>query len=125
VDNNFENLAIASELAIELRKAIDHFPPEEKFVLVSFIRDEMLSVIENLALGTARYHPIDQYRYLVRASKSLELLHSRFAICRTTGYICKEDMKLIEWKHDVLRTHLTEMITAQAGIVQNLQLFFR
>lgn len=83
-------LEAACALAMEIERTTISFPDDEKVVLAPAMRDEMLSVLENIALGMAPFHPIDRIRFLARAMNHLDYLHGQLVLCKTT--------KIVDWK---------------------------
>jgi four helix bundle protein len=98
-------LEAASALALEIERTTISFPPDEKLVLAPAIRDEMLSILENIALGMAPFHPIDRIRFLARATQHLDYLHGQLVLCKTT--------KILDWKTQDKLTEIERILREQ------------
>jgi hypothetical protein len=103
-------LTAASKLVIELRRLTNVLPPEEDFMLVPVMRDEVLGILENIALGSAGFNPVDRYRFLMAAKHYIDSLHSRIVLCRATGLFTKSDCSLLESRQEILKGYLIENI---------------
>lgn len=84
---------IVWQLAIELIKKIykvtKDFPREEKYALISQIRDAALSVAANIAEGFGRYHFKDNIKFLYNARGSLYEVQSFIIIACELKYLNK------------------------------------
>ena len=100
----------AYQLAREFRKAmygVARRPPDfEKFGLASQIRRAALSLTNNIAEGHARYHFLDQLKFLLQARGSLEELIDDLNVCFDEKYLPPSDieaLKQLGWRvHNVI-----------------------
>ena len=96
----------ATELAVDIIRLTNKFPPEERFVLTKNLRDLALTVLEFTALGMARFDIPHRYNFLAQAMKSLVELNSQCMLCRTMRYITIEDHAEIVKSMKLLRKQL-------------------
>ncbi len=92
----------AAELTLAVNEEIAAFPEEERYVMVPMIRDSALSVLENSALGMARFEVPYRYALLTRALTSLNELSSHFVVCKRVGLVSQQE-------HDALKQKAESM----------------
>jgi len=92
----FEELDIWKEsinYASRIYKIIESFPAEEKFGLVTQLRNAVISISLNIAEGSGRYHNKDFIRFLQIAISSLYEVVSGLFIAKNERYINDNDFK--------------------------------
>jgi len=92
----FEELDIWKEsinYASRIYKITESFPSEEKFGLVTQLRNAVISISLNIAEGSGRYHNKDFIRFLQIAISSLYEVVSGFFIAKNERYINDNDFK--------------------------------
>jgi len=85
----FEQLEVwqaAHKLVLDVYKATQTFPREEKFGLVSQMRRAAVSVPANIAEGFKRRGRADKVHFYNIAQASLEELRYYLILCRDLGY---------------------------------------
>jgi four helix bundle protein len=91
----FEKLQVwqeARSLTVSMYHLTTHFPPEEKFGMVSQIRRASLSIASNIAEGSARKSAKDQANFYQMAySGAIESLN-QFIISFDLGYVTSEQL---------------------------------
>jgi hypothetical protein len=113
-------LAMAAQISTEIRRLTLHMPPDEDFMMVPILRDEAFGLIENLAMGSAGYHPVDRFRFYVRARKNLDQLNAKLVVCRATGLLCRADTATIDAKSKTLKQYMDSMIIALKNEIQKM-----
>ena len=116
---SYKLVIIASELALQLRRIIHLFPQDENY-LHDIIRDDMFTVVEYVALASAGYHPIDQFRFFMRAKKHLENLRGHTVLCRAANLMSQGQCKDFDRLYGILRAKLIYQIEALQRAIQNL-----
>ncbi len=96
----------AADLANTIFRLTDKFPKEEKYILVPVLRDKSLAIIENVALGMARFNPSYRLIFLTRALKVLNELESQFVICKTLSVVTPADYNELKESAESLRNML-------------------
>ncbi|RKX65400.1 MAG: hypothetical protein DRP41_03200 [Thermodesulfobacteriota bacterium] len=92
----FEELDIWKEsinYASRIYKITESFPAEEKFGLVTQLRNAVISISLNIAEGSGRYHNKDFIRFLQIAISSLYEVVSGLFIAKNERYINDNDFK--------------------------------
>jgi len=92
----FEELDIWKEsinYASRIYKITESFPSEEKFGLVTQLRNAVISISLNIAEGSGRYHNKDFIRFLQIAISSLYEVVSGLFIAKNERYINDNDFK--------------------------------
>jgi len=92
----FEELDIWKEsinYASRIYKITESFPAEEKFGLVTQLRNAVISISLNIAEGSGRYHNNDFIRFLQIAISSLYEVVSGLFIAKNERYINDNDFK--------------------------------
>ena len=89
---------LADELAVLIYRVTARFPREEIYGLTSQIRRGVISVPSNIVEGCARDSQAEFLRFLVIAFGSLRELHYQIGLANRLGFLCKEDLSLIEPK---------------------------
>ena len=109
-DNMLEVVRTAGELAVDVNILTAKFPPEDQHVMVPILRDHALTVIEQIALGTAQYRSDYRLNLLRGAITSLKGLSSRLALCRSIGLVPTDKHALLDHKISTLSKLLAEAI---------------
>ena len=94
----FEELDIWKEsinYASRIYKITESFPAEEKFGLVTQLRNAVISISLNIAEGSGRYHNKDFIRFLQIAISSLYEVVSGLFIAKNERYINDNDFKSV------------------------------
>ena len=92
---SFEKLDVwveARKWVTWIYKVTSNFPPEEKFGLTSQIRRAAVSVVSNLAEGSARKSPKDQAHYYQIAYSSLIEVLNQLIISGDLKFITDEEL---------------------------------
>jgi len=114
---SFEKLDVwveARQWVAWIYKLTKKFPPEEKFGLTSQIRRASVSVVSNLAEGSARKSPKDQAHYYQMAYSSLiEVLNQ---------LIISNDLKFITGEELAEGRGIIENISLKIAALRNAQL---
>lgn len=86
----FEDLEVY-QAAREFRKAMyrvaKRLPQEEKFGLTSQILRAAVSLTNNIAEGHARFHFLEQIKFMLQSRGSLEELLDDLNVCADEGYL--------------------------------------
>lgn len=87
---NFEKLEawqLSRKLVVKLYKATAEFPSDEKYGIVSQIRRAAISVCSNLAEGSSRSGPKEQFRFYNMSYGSLIEILNQLIISNDLGWI--------------------------------------
>ncbi len=104
----------ARQLAGDVYRLSQAFPPEERFGLTSQIRRSSISVAGNIAEGFSRNSPKDKSQFYMIALGSLTETLSHGYIAYDLKYISEEKLRLLEQK----TTDLHKMIN---GLIKSAQ----
>jgi len=96
----------AAELVDQVYGITRNFPKEEEFVTVPILRDHALNVLENAALGMARFELSYRYIYLTRATMSLVELQKHLTLCKSFALMSPEDYNELVTALLVLKSQL-------------------
>ena len=77
----------AVDFVVEIYKATESFPREEKFGLTSQVRRAAVSVPANIAEGAARRSPKEFTHFISNAQGSASELETELLIARRLGYL--------------------------------------
>jgi four helix bundle protein len=80
----------AHRLTLQTYRVTAHYPPEEKYGLVSQMRRAAVSVVANITEGTKRKTVADRRHFHVIADGSLEELKYYFLLSTELGYISEQ-----------------------------------
>ncbi len=113
---SFEKLEVwqmARKLTLNVYRVTAHYPPEEKYSLVSQLRRAALSVCANLAEGSSRYTAKDQSRFTTIAYSSLLELLNHQIISADLGFLPENE--LLTFRKDIqsLSVKLINLKTSQ------------
>jgi four helix bundle protein len=91
---NFKELKIwqkGLEIAVEVYKLTQHFPPSERFGLTSQITRAAVSISSNIAEGSSRKSEKDYYRFIEIALGSIYELETQILLSKMIGYADKDE----------------------------------
>jgi four helix bundle protein len=109
-----EAWSLAMDFVVEVYRATEMFPKEEKFGLTSQIRRAAVSIPANIAEGAARRSDKEFIHFLSNAQGSASELDTELMIAQRLGYIT--DGRIIE-----LRTSLDKIGRLITGLSQHLK----
>ena len=118
---SFEDLQVwqkAHELALYIYKITAHFPPEEKYGLVSQMRRAAVSVPANIVEGFQKIGLRDSLNFYNIADASLEELRYEARLSRDLKYLNKEEFEVANAKMEEVSKMLNSWIKSQ---LQNKQ----
>ncbi len=75
------------DLVVEIYKATENFPKEEKYGLSSQIRRAAVSIPTNIAEGAGRQYEKEFVRFISNAQGSASELETELIIARRLGYL--------------------------------------
>ena len=87
---------MADEVAVLVYRVTAGFPKEELYGLTSQMRRSAVSVPSNIVEGCARDSQADYLRFLHMAFGSLRELRYQIGLSKRLGFLCNEDLSLIE-----------------------------
>lgn len=92
---------LGMDIAVDVYKLTEHFPPEERFGLVSQMRKSGVSIPSNVAEGAARKSKKEFVNFLHISSGSLAELDTQLELAKRLEFVDGEtfnrlDEKLIE-----------------------------
>lgn len=90
------------ELLMQVYKLTAKFPSEEKFGLVSQLKNSANSVIANIAEAHGRYHLKDKIRILYQARGELEETRSHILVAKEQGYISPKEAAILDDEYNGL-----------------------
>ncbi len=112
---NYRDL-IVWQAAIRLAKAVyiltNKFPKQEMYALGDQIRRAVVSVPSNIAEGQARKAPADFRRFLHIALGSLAEVDTQLVLAQEFGYLCNEDVEVVEPQIQELRMKLYALVNS-------------
>ncbi|MFH1670891.1 MAG: four helix bundle protein [Patescibacteria group bacterium] len=86
----------AHQLCLRIYKAVQQFPPDERYGLTKQMRSSAQSVPTNIAEGNGRRTKKDKAHFLIIAISSLDELHYQCLLARDLGYITNDLFKDLE-----------------------------
>ena len=89
---------MADEVVVLVYQVTTGFPKEEMYGLTSQMRRAAVSVPSNIVEGCARDSQADYLRFLTMAFGSLRDLHYQVGLSKRLGFLCNQDMDMIEPK---------------------------
>jgi four helix bundle protein len=92
----------AIEFVLEVYKATESFPKEEKFGLTSQVRRAAVSVPANLAEGAARSSRKEFAHFISNAQGSASEVETELLIAYRLGYLSEAKYSLLRGAHDDL-----------------------
>ncbi len=104
--NMLQIVRTAAELVDQVNVLTRNFPPEEEYVTVPLLRDHALNILENSALGMARFDVSYRYIYLTRAVMSLNELQKHLTLCKSFALMSPEDFNELVVASTVLKSQL-------------------
>lgn len=90
------------ELLMHIYRLTANFPSEEKFGLISQLRNSANAVIANIAEACGRYHLKDKIRILYQTRGELEETRSHILVAKERGYIPKNEAKNLDDEYNGL-----------------------
>ncbi|MCI0356403.1 MAG: four helix bundle protein [Acidobacteria bacterium] len=81
----------AMALVVQIYRATQAFPTEERYGLTSQLRRAAVSIPSNIAEGKGRYSSGDTIHFMVQARGSLLEVETQVLIARTLGYLSDQD----------------------------------
>ena len=109
-----EAWSLAIDFVIQIYRATDAFPKEEKFGLTSQLRRAAVSVPANIAEGAARNSEKEFIHFLSNAQGSASELDTELIIANRLGYV--DDEKIAE-----LQVKLEKIGRLITGLSQHLK----
>ena len=103
---DFQVYKDAKKLRRTVLKFLQKFPSEEKYRLVDQIHRSCLSIILNIAEGSAKKSDKDFARFLEMGIASTSELIAAFDVALEDGIITQEDMSLIEVEAEIVAKQL-------------------
>jgi four helix bundle protein len=97
-NNGFKDLEVwqyAKNLAVEVYKITESFPPKEQFGLTNQIRRCSVSISSNISEGSARGSNADFARFLSISLGSIAELENQLIIAKEIGYLTNESFDLL------------------------------
>jgi four helix bundle protein len=107
---------LSMEIAEEMYRVTDSFPPSEKFGIISQLRRASVSIPSNIAEGAGRNTRKEFVNFLHIAQGSLSELDTQLELSRRLGYIKEEEWKALDKKLDREDKMLTGLIKSQKAI---------
>ena len=104
----------AIEFVLEVYKATESFPKEEKFGLTSQVRRAAVSIPANLAEGAARSSRKEFAHFISNAQGSASEAETELLIAHRLGYLSETKYYLLREAHDDLGKMLN-------GLARNIQ----
>ncbi len=102
----------AMALVVEIYRATQAFPPEERYGLTSQLRRAAVSMPSNIAEGKGRYAAGDTVHFMVQARGSLLEVETQVLIARTLGYLTDHDAEALLRRTEELGRILNGLISA-------------
>lgn len=93
--HDFEDLTVwqkAMDLAVEVYRLTERFPPDERYNLTSQLRRAAGSVSANIAEGNGRGGTRDYVNFLSHSRGSLNETRSRLILSHRLGFISKTEL---------------------------------
>lgn len=90
----------AHELTLEIYRLTKHFPPDEKFGLISQMRRCAVSVPSNLAEGFKKHSKKDSVNFYNISEGSLEELKYQVILARDLGYLTQDEFSILREKEN-------------------------
>jgi len=95
------------DLVVEIYKATDSFPKEERYGLTSQIRRAAVSIPANIAEGAARFSNREFAHFLSNAQGSASELETELIISHRMGYLDKGRYSRLITPHDQIGRLIT------------------
>jgi len=102
----------AITLSVDIYKATEGLPPDEKYGLSSQMRRAAVSVGSNIAEGAAGGSPALYVRSLRIARASLAELDTQLEICRRLTYISDSECEHLGEQTEIIGKMITNLIKA-------------
>ena len=109
---------ISRTLVKDIYELVNAFPPNEKYALGDQMRRAVVSIPSNIAEGTAKTSPKDQFRFLEISYGSLMELMCQAEIALDLQYINQDQFSLIETEIGDIYKMLSSM---QAALKTRIQ----
>lgn len=94
IKSGFKSLKVwhlSKDLAVKIYKLTESFPTIEQFGLTSQIRRAAISIISNIAEGSAKGSEADFARFLSISLGSIAELEAQLIVAHELGYVAKKD----------------------------------
>ena len=102
----------AHKLTIEIYKATNEFPNEEKFGLVSQKRRSASSIGANIAEGFGRFHYKDKIKFYQQARSSAVELQNHIFLAKDLGYLSEIDARELFAQTSLVLKEINGLIAA-------------
>jgi len=96
---SYERLAawkLSYEMALQIYRATDRFPRDERYGLTSQLRRAAFSVVANIAEGCAKRGRTEFARYLDIAIGSVTEVEVGLRLARDRGYVDRDEWQALE-----------------------------
>lgn len=103
------------ELVSEIYSLVEKFPQKELYVLSSQLRRASVSVLSNIAEGSARKSKIERNRFYEISRSSLVEIDSQIEIAIKLNYLNNTDIKKVESSVEQIFKMLSKMITTNSN----------
>lgn len=97
--------------SILIYRITDAFPDKEKFGLISQLRRASVSIVSNIAEGSARKSETDFTRYLEMSLGSAFEIETQLIICREIGYISDDQYDSLVESILTIQKQINQLIT--------------
>jgi four helix bundle protein len=102
----------AAQMAAEVYRITERFPPSERYVLTPQIRKAAVAVPANIAEGWGRGSTKEYIQFLLIARGSLMELLSHFAVAHELKYVQQADLERIESECEDIGKMLNGLISS-------------
>ena len=106
--------SVSRKFVLECYKLTKHFPPDERFGMISQIRRAALSVHLNIAEGASRKSDVERKRFYEISRGSIIEIDAALDIANDLEYLINQNLKPIEESMVKCFKMLTGMIQSKA-----------